>query len=54
MDSKVVGLIDILYQSKMKDFFSPIQLNEKQRKLIPGTFINNQCMESLKELNIVI
>lgn len=54
MDSKVIELIDVLYQSKMKDFLLPIKLNEKQRKLIPGTFINNQCVESLKELNIVI
>lgn len=54
MDSKVVELIDILYQWKMKDFLSPIELNEKQRKLIPGTFINNQCVEALKELNIAL
>ena len=54
MDSKVVELIDVLYQRKMKDFFSPVKLNEKQRKLIPGMFINNQCIESLKELNIVL
>lgn len=54
MDSKVVELIDVLYQWKMKDFFSPVKLNEKQRKLIPGMFINNQCIESLKELNIVL
>ena len=54
MDSKVIELIDILYQWKMKDFLSPIELNEKQRKLIPGTFINNQCVEALKELNIVL
>ena len=38
----------------MKDFHSPIELNEKQKKLIPGTSINKQCMEALKELNIVL
>lgn len=54
MDSKVIELIDILYQWKMKDFLSPIELNEKQRKLIPGSVINNQCLEALKELNIVL
>ena len=54
MDQKVIELIDILYQWKLKDFLSPIELNEKQRKLILGTFINNQCVEALKELNIVL
>ena len=52
MDSKVVELVDILYQLKMKDFTSIIELKENQRKLIPGTFINSQCIEALKELNI--
>ena len=52
MDSKVVELVDILYQLKMKDFTSIIELRENQRKLIPGTFINSQCIEALKELNI--
>lgn len=54
MDPKVIELIDVLYHSKMKNFLSPIELNEKQRKLIPGAFINKQCVEALKELNIVL
>ena len=53
MDSKVVELVDILYQLKMKDFTSIIELKENQRKLIPGTCINSQCIEALKELNII-
>ena len=54
MDLKAIQLIDILYQLKMKDFFITIKLSEKQKKLIPGTYINKQCIEALKELNIVI
>lgn len=53
MDSNVVELVDILYQLKMKDFTSTIELKENQRKLIPGTCINSQCIEALKELNII-
>lgn len=54
MDSKAIDLIDMLYQQKMKDLFSIIKMNEQQRKLIPGPHINNQCIESLNELNIFI
>ena len=54
MDPKVVELIEFLYQWKMKDFLSPIELDERKKKLIPGTFINDQCMEALKELNIIL
>ncbi len=53
MDSKVIELVDILYQRKMKDFTSIIELKENQRKLIPGTCINSQCIEALKDLNII-
>lgn len=53
MDSRVIELIDILYQQRMKDFLSPIVLTNEQKKLIPGTFINEQCAEALKELKIV-
>lgn len=54
MDSKAVELMDMLYQLKAKDFLSTIELSEKQKKLIPGTYMNNQCVEALKELNIVL
>ena len=53
MDSNAIELISFLYQHKINDFTSMIKLNEKQRKLIPGACINSQCIESLKELNIV-
>ena len=53
MDSKVVELINTLYQMKAKDFFATIELSEGQKELIPGTHINNECAEALKELNIV-
>lgn len=54
MDSKVIELINILYPMKTKDFFSTIKLSEKQKKLIPGAYINNECAEALKELNIIL
>jgi hypothetical protein len=53
MDSNAIELISFLYQHKINDFTSMIKLNKKQRKLIPGARINSQCIESLKELNIV-
>ncbi len=54
MDSKVVELINILYQMKITDFLSTIQLSEEQKKFIPGMYINHECVEALKELNIVL
>lgn len=54
INSNVIRLIDSLYQLKAKDFHSPIKLNERQKELIPGAYINNECIESLKELNIFI
>lgn len=54
MDSNTVELINDLYLMKEKDFFSEIKLSEEQKMLIPGCFINDECIESLKELNIFI
>lgn len=54
MDPKAIKLLRILFQEKVKDFASKIILNEEQKELIPGRFINSECVESLKELNIYI
>lgn len=54
MDSKSINLLSELYQIKTESFFKTITLTEKQKKCIPGHFINNECIESLKELNIVV
>ena len=53
MDSSAVELIDFLYQIKSKHFFKTIELTQKQIKLIPGPYINDECVEALKELNII-
>lgn len=54
MDLKAAELMDTLYHLKKQDFFSRIELSEKQKKLIPGASINSQCVEALKELNIIV
>lgn len=54
MDPKAIKLLRILFQEKVKDFASKIILNEEQKELIPGRFINSECEESLRELNIYI
>ena len=54
MDAKAIELISFLYNQKKNDFALTIELSEKQRRLIPGDFINSQCIEALRELNIVI
>lgn len=54
MDSKAIELINGLYPMKAKDFFSVIKLSERQRNLIPGSYINKECAEALKELNIIL
>lgn len=54
MDSKTVELIETLYQLKMKNRESIIKLNKNQKKMIPGEYINYQCIEALNELNIIL
>lgn len=54
LDEKSVELLDMLYRIKTKDFFEKVYLNDEQIKLIPGGFINAECIESLGELNIVV
>lgn len=54
METKVVQLINVLFQMKANDFFSTIELSKKHKELIPGAGINNECAEALKELNIIL
>ena len=54
MDADAIQLFNDIYQFKMMDFGSTLILNEKQKKLIPGGYINSECIESLMELNIFI
>lgn len=54
MDAGAVALLEDLYQCKAKDFLSTIELSTRQKKLIPGTHINDECVEALKELHIVV
>lgn len=54
MSSNAIELLTNLYEIKVLDFDSEIVLDEKQKQLIPGDFINYECVESLKELNILL
>ena len=54
LDSNAMRLFNDLYPLKTRDFASKVFLNKNQRKLIPGDFINSECVESLRELNIFI
>ena len=54
MDSKSIRLLRSLFQIKLKDFSSKIILNEEEIQLIPGDYINDECAESLRELNIFL
>ena len=54
MDSNNTKLLNDLYQIKKENLISKISLNEEQNKHIPGAFINNECIESFKELNIFL
>ena len=54
MDSKAIELLRSLYEIKVKDFSSKIVLSEEQIQMIPGDYINDECVESLEELNIFL
>ena len=52
MDSNAINLLRYLYSKKVKHFSDEIVLTDKQKRLIPGSSINNECIESFNELNI--
>lgn len=54
MDSESIELLYNLYEIKLHDFYETFFLTEKQKQYIPGNFINDTCVESLRELNIFI
>ena len=49
-----VELLNELYQIKSRDFRSEIVLSATQKNKIPGSYINDECVESLRELNILL
>lgn len=54
MDYNAIQLFNDIYLLKKANFASKVILSEKQKKLIPGDFINSECIESLKELNVFV
>lgn len=52
MDSDAIRLLKMIYQEKAKNFTTMLWLDNEQKRLIPGGEINDECIESLKELNI--
>ena len=54
MDSNAIILLESLYQMKKESFFENNTLSKEQISLFPNNSINNECVESLMELNIHI
>lgn len=54
MNSNTVSLVNELYKLKLESFASVVELSEKQKLCIPGASINEECVEALRELNIII
>lgn len=54
MDDNALKLLEYLYQIKAQSFYTEVFLNQEQVKLIPGPFINKECLEALSELNIFV
>ena len=47
-----IRLLILLYENKMKSLKNSIHLTQSQKDLIPGDIIREECIESMKELNI--
>lgn len=54
MKSNHVMLLTDVHKMKLQRVHSPIHLTEAQKKMLPGGDINEECIESFAELNIVV
>ncbi len=54
MDNNAVKLLKYLFSEKVKSLNQKIVLDETKIKLIPGNEILSECIDSLRELNIIL
>ena len=54
MDDNAIQLFNEIYLVKKRNFTTKVFLSKEQISLIPGSLINSECVESLKEINVFI
>lgn len=54
MTSDHITLLADIYQMKLQQAHLPIHLTEAQKKMLPGDHINEACVESFAEMNIIV
>lgn len=54
MSEEALVLLKQIFNYKVEHFFSPMKLTTKQKESIPGRYICDECVESFRELNIIL